>query len=175
MKVFVINGFPRSGKSQFVEYCNNELAPWCCEISTVDFVKNIAEKCGWTGEKTPKNRKFLSDLKDLLTDWEDVPYQKVLNKINDFKYLLNQFDLSDNKAVIFIMSREPEEITRFEKELNAESILIRRKSVEFNQQSNHADSEVLNHKYHYIIENNSTLEELKNKAKNFCNYLKNNI
>ena len=36
-------------------------------ISTVDFVKQIARECGWDGVKTPRNRKFLSDLKDLLT------------------------------------------------------------------------------------------------------------
>lgn len=69
------------------------------------------------------------------------------------------------------MSREPGEISRFEKELGAKSVLIRRNAVEFNIQSNHADSEVLNHKYDYIIENNGTIDELKEKAKEFLKNL----
>lgn len=170
MKYFIVNGFPRSGKDTFVNCCLKELGAFGKLISTVDFIKEIAIKCGWNGEKTPKDRKFLSDLKDLLSNWNDVPYQKVLKEIDLFRYDLEYYDV-ENNGVVFIMSREPEEINRFENEIGAKSILIRRESVEFNQQSNHADNEVLNHKYHYIIDNNGTIEQLQEKAKNF---LKNN-
>ena len=139
-------------------------------ISTVDFVKEIAAKCGWDGTKTPQNRKFLSDLKDLLTNWGDVPYKKTLQEVKLFYYDLEYYGV-ENNGVVFIMSREPEEISRFEKELGAKSVLIRRNAVEFNEQSNHADSEVLNHKYDYIIENNGTIDELKKKAKEFLKNL----
>ena len=171
MKYFIINGRPRSGKDTFVNFCLEELGAFGKLISTVDFVKKIATECGWDGTKDLKNRKFLSDLKDLLTNWGDVPYTKTLQEIKLFYYDLEYYDV-ENSGVVFIMSREPEEISRFEKELGAKSILIRRNAVEFNEQSNHADSEVLNHKYHYIIDNNDTLEELKIKAKEFCNYIK---
>ena len=174
MKYFIVNGKPCSGKDTFVNFCLEELGAFGKLISTVDFVKKIAIKCGWDGTKDPKNRKFLSDLKDLLTNWGDVPYTKTLQEIKLFYYDLEYYDIEDN-GVVFIMSREPEEISRFEKELGAKSILIRRNAVEFNEQSNHADSEVLNHKYHYIIDNNGTLEELKIKAKEFCNYIKNEL
>lgn len=170
MKYFIVNGFPRSGKDTFVNCCLKELGAFGKLISTVDFIKEIAIKCGWNGEKTQKDRKFLSDLKDLLSNWNDVPYQKVLKEIDLFRYDLEYYDV-ENNGVVFIMSREPEEINRFENEIGAKSILIRRESVEFNQQSNHADNEVLNHKYHYIIDNNGTIEQLQEKAKNF---LKNN-
>ena len=171
MKYFIINGRPRSGKDSFVNFCLEELGAFGKLISTVDFVKKIAIKCGWDGTKDSKNRKFLSDLKDLLTNWGDIPYTKTLQEIKLFYYDLEYYDIEDS-GVVFIMSREPEEISRFEKELGAKSILIRRNAVEFNEQSNHADSEVLNHKYHYIIDNNDTLEELKIKAQEFCNYIK---
>ena len=174
MKYFIINGRPRSGKDTFVNFCLEELGAFGKLISTVDFVKKIAIKCGWDGTKDSKNRKFLSDLKDLLTNWGDVPYTKTLQEIKFFYYDLEYYDIEDS-GVVFIMSREPEEISRFEKELGAKSILIRRNAVEFNEQSNHAESEVLNHKYHYIIDNNDTLEELKIKAKEFCNYIKNEL
>lgn len=174
MKYFIINGKPCSGKDTFVNFCLEELGTFGKLISTVDFVKKIAIKCGWDGTKDSKNRKFLSDLKDLLTNWGDIPYTKTLQEIKLFYYDLEYYDVEDS-GVVFIMSREPEEISRFEKELGAKSILIRRNAVEFNEQSNHADSEVLNHKYHYIIDNNGTLEELKIKAKEFCNYIKNEL
>lgn len=112
----------------------------------------------------------MSDLKDLLTNWGDVPYKKTLQEIDMFKFDLYCWNVSD-KGVVFIMCREPKEIERFERELNAKSLLIRRASVEFEQQSNHADSEVLNHKYDYIIENNGTVDELKEKAKEFLKNL----
>lgn len=170
MKYFIINGRPRSGKDTFVNFCLEELGAFGKLISTVDFVKEIAVRCGWDKTKTPKNRKFLSDLKDLLTNWGDVPYKKTLQEIDIFKFDLDYWDVSD-KGVVFIMCREPKEIERFERELNAKSVLIRRASVEFEQQSNHADSEVLNHKYDYIIENNGTIDELKEKAKEFLKNL----
>ena len=170
MKYFIINGRPRSGKDTFVNFCLEELGAFGKLISTVDFVKEIAVSCGWNGTKTPQNRKFLSDLKDLLTNWGDVPYKKTLQEIDMFKFNLNCWNVSD-KGVVFIMCREPKEIERFERELNAKSLLIRRASVEFEQQSNHADSEVLNHKYDYIIENNGTIDELKEKAKKFLKNL----
>lgn len=170
MKYFIINGRPRSGKDTFVNFCLEELGAFGKLISTVDFVKEIAVRCGWDKTKTPKNRKFLSDLKDLLTNWGDVPYKKTLQEIDMFKFDLDYWDVSD-KGVVFIMCREPKEIDRFERELNAKSVLIRRASVEFEQQSNHADSEVLNHKYDYIIENNGTIDELKEKAKEFLKNL----
>lgn len=170
MKYFIINGRPRSGKDTFVNFCLEELGAFGKLISTVDFVKKIATECGWDGTKDLKNRKFLSDLKDLLTNWGDVPYKKTLQEIDMFKFDLDYWDVSD-KGVVFIMCREPKEIERFERELNAKSVLIRRASVEFEQQSNHADSEVLNHKYDYIIENNGTVDELKEKAKGFLKNL----
>lgn len=170
MKYFIINGRPRSGKDTFVNFCLEELGAFGKLISTVDFVKKIATECGWDGTKDLKNRKFLSDLKDLLTNWGDVPYKKTLQEIDMFKFDLDYWDVSD-KGVVFIMCREPKEIERFERELNAKSVLIRRASVEFEQQSNHADSEVLNHKYDYIIENNGTVDELKEKAKEFLKKL----
>ena len=170
MKYFIINGRPRSGKDTFVNFCLEELGAFGKLISTVDFVKKIATECGWDGTKDLKNRKFLSDLKDLLTNWGDVPYKKTLQEIDMFKFDLNCWNVPD-KGVVFIMCREPKEIERFERELNAKSVLIRRASVEFEQQSNHADSEVLNHKYDYIIENNGTIDELKEKAKEFLKNL----
>ena len=167
MKIFVINGFPQSGKSTFVEFCLEELGAWGKEVSTVDFVKELASQCGWNGTKTPKDRKFLSDLKDLLTDWGDVPFKDVEKRKRVWEYSFTQYDISAKDCFFFIHCREPIEIQKFVDKMDAKTILVRREKVENLEQSNHADGEVLNFNYDYEIENNETLKDLKNKAKKF--------
>lgn len=167
MKIFVINGMPLSGKSTFVSFCLDELGAWGKEVSTVDFVKELAKECGWDGTKTPLNRKFLSDLKDLLTEWGDVPYKEIIKEKKIWEYGFEQFDIPTKDCFFFIHCREPQEIQKFVDRVNAETILIRRESVESKEQSNHADAEVFNFKYDYEIENNGDLKELKIKAKKF--------
>lgn len=174
-KIILINGFPQSGKDAF---CNllflsdleKDYNIKFTSISTVDFVKEIAEKCGWDGEKNLKNRKFLSDLKDLLTEWNDIPIKSIKKKIEVAK-CLHKHKIN----IFFVHTREPEEIERLRNEWDAKSLLIRRASVENNEQSNHADSNVLDCTYDYIIDNNGTLEDLEKSAETFIiNILKEN-
>ena len=167
MKVVIINGQPRAGKDLFVYLCQQHCT-WCLNVSAVDFVKEVAKYCGWDGEKTPHNRKFLSDLKDLLTKWNDVPYQKVLNSIQQYESKVELYDFDPNtEAIVFVHSREPQEIARYAKEIGAYSLLIRRPSIENEEQSNHADAEVFNYDYDFTIINDGTVEDLEEKAFNF--------
>lgn len=138
----------------------------------MDFVKDIAKEAGWNGEKTLKNRKFLSDLKDLLTEWNDVPYNKIKDEYDDFNLELEQYDVSHHKAFLFVHCREPQEIQKFKDRLNAFTVLIRRESVESNKQSNHADSEVFNFNYDAVIDNNGSLQDLEEKAIGFIEFMK---
>ena len=164
MKIVVINGQPRAGKDTFVQYCQRHCY-WCLNISTVDFVKEIASACGWDGTKSPKNREFLSNLKDLLTNWGDVPYQKIDQEIELFKSRMLSHDFNPNTdGIVFVHCREPHEIARFAKEMGAYSLLIRRPVEESDEQSNHADAEVFNYNYDYTITNDGTLADLDRKA-----------
>ena len=52
-----------------------------CNVDSVNLVKSLATMAGWDGNKTEKNRKFLSDLKDLLSNWNDVPYKETIKNI----------------------------------------------------------------------------------------------
>lgn len=167
MKIIVVNGQPRVGKDTFVKFCLDELGAWGEQCSTVDFVKKIATECGWDGTKTPENRKFLSDLKDLLTNWGDVPYQQVMRAKEIWEFSFTQFDIKTDDCFFFVYCREPQEIQKFVDRVGAETILIRRESVENQEQSNHADAEVFNFNYDCVIENNGDLKELKDKAKKF--------
>lgn len=171
MKVVVINGMPRSGKDTFVNFCLDELGEYGHAFSTVDFVKEVAKNCGWNGQKTPKDRKFLSGLKDLLTEWNDVPYQQIRSEIAKIYLIAEQYGLNHNKFVIFIHCREPEEIQRFVDEYQAITVLMRRGEVENNEQSNHADDEVFNFNYDVTVHNEYSLESLKLAANVFLENL----
>jgi dephospho-CoA kinase len=171
MRIIVINGRPRAGKDTFVEFCQKH-CNWCLNVSTVDFVKKVANYCGWDGTKTPENRKFLSDLKDLLTQWDDVPYKHIYNEIILFQNRVRTYDFNpDTDAIAFVHCREPKEIARLCKELGAHSLLITRDEVETNEQSNHADAEVYNYNYDYIISNEGTLQDLEDAAVRFLTEL----
>lgn len=170
MEIIVVNGYPESGKDTFVNFCRDIVGEaYCKNISTVDFVKYIATKCGWDGTKTAKNRKFLSDMKDLLTEWNDVPFQKVKKEIDFFRRDLESYGV-DKHGIVFIHCREPEEIERFEKELGAKSVFIDREESK-KEQSNRSDSRVENHSYTYKIDNNEDLEHLREGAKTFIKIL----
>jgi dephospho-CoA kinase len=168
MKIVVINGAPRAGKDTFVEICKEILGDeYVLNVSTVDFVKSIAYKCGWNGVKDGKNRKFLSDLKDLLTEWDDVPFKKVNTEIQIFQLDIVEYCGEEglDRSIAFIHCREPEEIQKFKDRLHAHTVLVRREQVENEAQTNHADSEVFNFAYDSIIYNNGTLDDLKDAAR----------
>jgi hypothetical protein len=170
MRVVIINGKGGVGKDCFVAMCKDVLgAEYACNVSTVDFVKEVAEHCGWDGTKTPENRKFLSDLKDVLTQWNDVPLKKVCQEIATWQHIWIASGEYD-KAVIFIHCREPKEIKKLCTELstyNPITLLIRRDVAESVEQMNHADNEVLNYEYDYTIPNNGSLSELRARAEEF--------
>lgn len=164
--IIVINGAPTTGKDTFVQYCQNLMPKgYVMGYSTVDFVKAIALECGWDGIKTPKNRKFLSDLKDLLTEWDDVPFKRTIMAANSHINALN--DTAKQYSVTFIHCREPKEIQKIVDRTAAVSVLIRRPTVENNDQSNHADANVLNYNYDYVINNDGDLDSLQEKARQF--------
>ena len=170
MQVIIINGMPRAGKDQFVSFCQKHLL-WCGNFSTVDFVKEVAAMCGWDGTKTPLNRAFLSNLKDLLTDWGDVPFKKVERAMETFENEAKSYDFSSDDVLCFVHCREPYEIQKFVSKLGAKTLLIRRAGVETGAQSNHADAGVFDYDYDYVIHNDGTLDELNKKAREFVKSL----
>lgn len=165
--VIVCNGTKEVGKDTFCSFVKEIIgADRCAILSTIDSIKAIAMNCGWNGEKTPKNRKFLSDLKDLLTEWNDFPFQCVTDKIHDLNAIWSARGYKDNETVIFVMCREPQEIQKFVDKFGAKTLLIRRDASQTSP-SNHADAEVENYNYDMVIENNGMLEDLKFVAKEF--------
>lgn len=166
-QIFIINGSGGVGKDTFVELVSVELNDklkrfhTVVNFSSVDRVKEIAKEIGWDGRKTEKDRKFLSDLKSLTRDYCDMPFQSMKNKIKEFLE-------SEEGQVLFLHIREPEEIKRVVDEFGAKTILIVRDSVT-QITSNTSDKNVFDYHYDFIVDNNGTIEELQEKAKQFVN------
>lgn len=167
MKIICINGQGGVGKDTFVAYCAKEVNG-IYNFSMVDGVKKIAKQIGWDGSKELKDRRFLSDLKDLTSRYNDFPFTSTLDAIRSLA--LNH--ISPEELIIFIHSRESQDIGRWVKEYGAKTLLIRREEVE-GKYNNHADDEVFIIEYDYIIKNNGTPEDLEEKAKIFINKIKN--
>lgn len=167
-KIFIINGSGGVGKDTFVELVSIEMndilkkfhTVW--NYSSVDKVKEVAKEIGWDGGKTEKDRKFLSDLKILSTEYCDMPFKSIFNKVYEFR--------NDNDAVfLFIHIREPEEIKRATKCFNAKTILVVRDNVK-QITSNIADKNVFDYDYDLIVVNNGTIEDLQEYVKSFVNW-----
>lgn len=161
MYIFVINGQGGSGKTTFEEYVSQAGSAYKVgATSMVAYVKQVAEKFGWTGTKELKDRKMLSQLKDMLSEWDDSPFLTTCMVVNQMK--------QDNVDICFIDAREPKDIDRLKERFNCKSVLIRREEPK--TYGNHADDEVYNYKYDIIVENYGTLEDLKDSAEMFITH-----
>lgn len=160
-QIIVINGVGGSGKDTFVEFLSKYNR--VMNVSSIDKVKEIATIIGWDGKKEEKDRKFLSDLKKLTTEYNDMAFIDIKQKVEKFK--------NSDDEIMFIHIREPEEIQRAVNAFNAKTLLVRRKGLEAIT-TNYSDASVENYKYDFYIIND-TLEQLEEDAKNFGKNLEN--
>lgn len=171
-KIIVINGSNGVGKDLFVTYCdiycryltvNKEKNIIVSNLSTIDPIKELTKEIGWSGQKTDKDRKFLSDLKDLCTEYNNLSFNYIKKNIERIR------SYNRENTIIFIHCREPKEIQELVDELGAKTLLITRPQVK--PSDNHADKEVSNYNYNYSIDNSGTQTELRLKAEHFINTL----
>ena len=149
-RIFILNGVGTSGKGEFASRLDKRIP--LIKYSIIDLIKETAENLGWNGGKTEKDRKFLSDLMDLATEYNDSPYKDVASLVDAFKTELPE-------EILIIDMRDPKDIERAVKDFGAETILMRNPRVN-KIESNHADANVEQYRYDYIIENNGSLEQL---------------
>ena len=159
--IIIINGTGGAGKDTFVGYCSE--VGKVLNISTVDRVKEAAKiLVGWNGEKDEVSRKLLVDLKRLSIDYNDAPTKYVMEIAEKFK--------NSEENLMFIHIREIEEIEKTKQLLNAKTLLITNPRVKLIT-SNDSDGKVNEYKYDYYIENDGTLEDLRQKAIKFTEEL----
>lgn len=169
--IFIINGSGGTGKDSFCNIIKQYSGHDTYTISSANRAKKIAmDVFGWDGiSKNEKSRKLLANIKDLLTWWDDIPFK-------DMKGEIMYFEATPSMEIMFIHVREPQEIQKLVDIFpHIKTILITNKNVP-NITSNDADAGVFNYKYDYYIENNGTLDDLKDTALSFINqfYKENN-
>ncbi|MBE6949510.1 MAG: hypothetical protein E7456_06655 [Ruminococcaceae bacterium] len=156
----IINGAGGVGKDTLCDIAARHFK--VVNVSSITPIKEIAANYGWNGEKNAKSRKFLSDLKRVFIDYNDLPTN----------YLYEQYKAfvdSDNE-VYFAHIREGEEIDKL-KSLIGEgcvTLLVERQTGN-NEWGNTSDDEVKNYKYDHIFDNNKPLDEVE---KDFIAFLK---
>lgn len=150
---FVINGKGGVGKDTFCDVVASVFN--VRNISSVDPIKELAKYAGWSGTKEDKDRKFLSDLKQLLTEYNELPTRYCLSQFKSF--------ISDEaEQIMFIHIREPKEIEKFINETDGRclSLLIRRPEID-RVYGNASDDNVENFDYDYVYENSKPLSEME--------------
>lgn len=157
-KIYITNGVGGCGKDTFASFLNDFVT--VMKYSSIDKVKSIAVECGWKGSKTERDRKFLSDLKCLTTEYSDMPFK-------DLQRMVDVFKNKSNADVLLIDIREPGEIKRAVREFGAETILIVNPNIP-HITSNMADKNVYEYNYDYRIMNNGTLEDFREAVRQFA-------
>ena len=99
----VINGVGGVGKDTLCDLAARHFK--VVNISSVTPVKELAAIAGWDGRKDDKSRKFLSDLKRLLADYNDYPTNWALERYHAF--------LESENDILFVHIREGSEIKKF--------------------------------------------------------------
>lgn len=157
--VIIINGYPGSGKDQFVEYCK--------EFANVENVltstpaKMALRTLGWNGVKTEEARDMLAKLMVMSYEMFNGPVNYVLDKIE-----------KSEADYIFVHVREPENIDLFKLHIPKVKTLILLRDSQKVAYSNPSDSNVENYTYDYRILNNGSLVDLRNYAEAFIDLLK---
>lgn len=179
MKIVIINGQAQAGKDTFVQFAYNYQSKKAIEeperqikvynISSVDFVKDVARFAGWNGIKDERGRQFLSDLKDCMTLYDDIPIKKIKERINHHLNTLKKLEIPTKNTIFFIHVREPLEIARLAKEFNALTLFIQRPGLP--QYENHADKEVGIYNYDVHYWNVTSLEDMPKNVYSFLDSL----
>lgn len=159
MKILIINGKGKSGKDEFV----NQLEKYVKvkRYSTIDNIKSIAQRYFyWDGEKDKKGRKLLSDLKIASIEYNNQPHEDMIKAIQEAK--------KKKYEVFTCMIRD---ISEIEKACNDErikndiiTIMISSNKTKDITYGNVADDNVYNYIYDFYIQNDGTLEDLKDSA-----------
>lgn len=138
-------------------------------ISTIDYVKNIAKMFGWNDEKSEKDKKMLSDLKNLITVYNDYLFKRITIQITDWLYY-DKTRLNDiyDHSFLFVHCREPKEIERIKNQFPNDTftLLVQNPKVA-KVTGNHADREVENYNYDFIVVNDSDFRALRKVAIDF--------
>ncbi|MBQ3004792.1 MAG: hypothetical protein IJD88_02565 [Clostridia bacterium] len=158
-KVIVINGAGGVGKDTICDIVAENYK--VKNISTITPIKEIAKQFGWSGAKDDRDRKFLSDLKNAFSDYNDLPNKYAVEEYQKF--------LNDDNEVMFVHIREGEQIQHFVDSINGDcvTLLIRGRGKEY--YGNRSDDMVNDFDYDFTYDNIKSLDELHDDFMAFFN------
>lgn len=148
-RIIVINGKGGVGKDTLCAFANEKYRT--LNRSSIDPIKEMASVVGWNGDKSFKSRKFLSDLKRIVTEYNDYPLSYIISECNDF--------INSDYELLFLHIRECEQIRQLVSSLDFPiiTLLVRRgTNIKY---GNSSDDNVELYKYDYIYENSLPLDE----------------
>jgi hypothetical protein len=165
--IFIINGAGGTGKDEFIKCCSEYKR--ILNISSVDHVKDaLAMLCPtyhWGLEKQKDEigktwRQNLHDLKTLSINMDDGPFKVIDDKILNFLCDDGEHD------VLFIHVREPEEISKIQRCYSCKTLLITNINA-YPLDSLDFEKNVVNFNYDITIDNDSTIDNLRENVKKF--------
>ena len=161
--VIIINGAGGAGKDTICDLTAKHYK--VKNISAITPIKDIAQNYGWNGEKDARSRKFLSDLKRVFIDYNDLPTKYLYGQYKEF--------LESKNEILFVHIREKEEIEKFKKlvDIRCKTLLIDRQNIDVEKWGNASDDEVKNFQYDLYFENNKSLAEIEQKLVSFLSSL----
>ncbi|MCD8180525.1 MAG: hypothetical protein LUF26_03485 [Firmicutes bacterium] len=161
--VIIINGKGGAGKDTLCDMAAKHYA--VRNVSAITPIKEIAKNYGWNGEKDSKSRKFLSDLKRVFIEYNDLPT----------KYLLEQYELfmRSDERLMFVHIREGAEIDKLKSLIKTKclTLLVRRPIDGAESWGNASDDEVEQYGYDLYYDNDKPLEETESDFIEFLNKL----
>lgn len=158
MRIIIFNGQGGCGKTT-TETILTDIAKKNGRKSYIDSIinpiKNIAAECfGWNGNKTNKDRKFLSDLKVISTEYNDFCYRCLISTLQI---------LTDSEDIDFFLvdMREKSDIERIKRQFSDDVVTVLVTRGKNKTYGNIADDNVSEINYDYIIDNKGTIDELR--------------
>lgn len=152
--VIVINGSGGVGKDTLCEIAAEHYKIF--NVSSITPIKEIAKACGWNGEKTDSARFFLSELKRIVTEYNDYPLKWLREKYREF--------LAGEDEVMFVHIREPHEIEKFKKKVCPATLTLLVRGGERmstrGAYGNSSDDLVEDYEYDYYYVNDKPLAEV---------------
>ena len=180
--VVITNGACNNGKNTFTRVCKDTGK---CGIvihtsSIIPAKKALCEligvSMGWLEKnKTDKIRNALYVMKNLSININNAPSKFIANKYIEFL----DMDSTDKMDILFIDIREPSEITKTIESLRSIGTSERVKFVTLHIErdsvhvaDNPADSNTFEYTYDFNIQNNGTLDDLRDTASIFLDELR---
>ncbi len=164
--VIVINGKGGVGKDTLCDIIIKHYK--ARKISSITPILKIARENGWDGTKTPKSRKFLSDLKRAFVEFNNLPNTYLVEEQKSF--------LKSDDDILFVHIRESDQISEFLDSIKGScistSLLIKRTNPdEPALLGNVSDDNVEDYTYEYTYNNTKSIEEAEADFMNYFEYL----